>query len=117
MYTSSGSTTTKEINPSRKVDYWKVMAPRQRVPTMEERGKRKSRAANLRELSIGLGVSYVMADGPSAFHFIDEWAKIALGAETIILPFVDKKVLETDEPLVSKFDPAVLRPPPLLIGE
>ncbi|KAL2482806.1 Spermidine hydroxycinnamoyl transferase [Forsythia ovata] len=68
-------------------------------------------------VSIGLGVSHVMADGPSALHFVDEWAKIARGADPIIPPFLDRKVLETDEPLVSKFNPAVLRPPPSLIGE
>ncbi|KAL0404231.1 UNVERIFIED_CONTAM: Spermidine hydroxycinnamoyl transferase [Sesamum radiatum] len=68
-------------------------------------------------VSIGLGVSHVMADGPSALHFVDEWAKISRGAEPIVPPFLDRKVLETDKPLSSTFDPSVLRPPPTLIGQ
>ncbi|CAA3002534.1 spermidine hydroxycinnamoyl transferase-like [Olea europaea subsp. europaea] len=68
-------------------------------------------------VSIGLGVSHVMADGPSALHFVDEWAKIARGAEPIIPPFLDRKVLETDKLLAEEFDPSALRPPPSLIGE
>ncbi|KAK6156637.1 hypothetical protein DH2020_010885 [Rehmannia glutinosa] len=69
-------------------------------------------------VSIGLGVCHVMADGPSALHFVDEWAKIGRGAEEpVIPPFLDRKVLETDKPLTSIFDPAVLRPLPTLIGQ
>ncbi|KAL0451285.1 UNVERIFIED_CONTAM: Spermidine hydroxycinnamoyl transferase [Sesamum latifolium] len=66
-------------------------------------------------VSIGLGVSHVMADGPSALHFVDEWAKISRGAEPIVPPFLDRKVLETDKPLSSTFDPSALRPLPTLI--
>nr|WEX29776.1 hydroxycinnamoyl-CoA salidroside hydroxycinnamoyl transferase [Rehmannia glutinosa] len=68
-------------------------------------------------VSIGLGISHVMADGPSALHFVDEWAKIARKAEPIVPPFLDRKVLETEKPLTSTFDPSVLRPPPTLIGQ
>ncbi|KAK6136408.1 hypothetical protein DH2020_029829 [Rehmannia glutinosa] len=43
-------------------------------------------------VSIGLGVCHVMADGPSALHFVDEWAKIGRGAEEpMIPPFLDRK--------------------------
>ncbi|XP_073062496.1 spermidine hydroxycinnamoyl transferase-like [Primulina eburnea] len=68
-------------------------------------------------VSIGLGISHVMADGPSALHFVDQWAKIARGGETISPPYLDRKVLETDKQLDSTFDPSVLRPPPTLIGQ
>ncbi|KAK4479458.1 hypothetical protein RD792_014972 [Penstemon davidsonii] len=67
-------------------------------------------------VSIGLGISHVMADGPSALHFVDEWAKIARVAEPVVPPFLDRKVLESDKPLDVTFDPSVLRPPPTLIG-
>ncbi|KAL2499682.1 Spermidine hydroxycinnamoyl transferase [Abeliophyllum distichum] len=39
------------------------------------------------------------------------------GAKTIIPPFVDRKVMERDEPLVSKFDSIVQRSLPSFIGE
>lgn len=68
-------------------------------------------------LSLGLGISHVMADGPSALHFINEWAKFARGIGPAVPPFLDRKIVETDKPLSFKFDPAVLRPPPTLIGQ
>ncbi|KAL0404239.1 UNVERIFIED_CONTAM: Spermidine hydroxycinnamoyl transferase [Sesamum radiatum] len=68
-------------------------------------------------LSIGLGISHVMADGPSALHFIDEWTKFARGVGPVIPPFLDRKALETEKPVHCKFDPSVLRPPPTLIGQ
>ncbi|KAL3647613.1 hypothetical protein CASFOL_008581 [Castilleja foliolosa] len=58
-----------------------------------------------------------MADGPSALHFVDEWAKIARGAGPLVPPFLDRKVVETKNLPSSAFDPSVLRPPPTLIGE
>ncbi|KAK4383760.1 Spermidine hydroxycinnamoyl transferase [Sesamum angolense] len=68
-------------------------------------------------LSIGLGISHVMADGPSALHFIDEWTKFARGVGPVIPPFLDRKALETEKPVHCKFDPSVLRPPPTLLGQ
>ncbi|EPS64937.1 hypothetical protein M569_09840, partial [Genlisea aurea] len=65
-------------------------------------------------VSLGLGICHVMADGPSALHFVDVWAKVARGDGTIEPPFLDRKVL--DLPATTKFDPSVLRPPPTLIG-
>ncbi|KAL8040880.1 hypothetical protein ABFX02_10G129000 [Erythranthe guttata] len=68
-------------------------------------------------VSIGLGISHVMADGPSALHFVDEWAKIARSMGPIVPPFLDRTVLENGSPPAKPFDPAVLRPPPTLIGQ
>ncbi|KAL0340235.1 UNVERIFIED_CONTAM: Spermidine hydroxycinnamoyl transferase [Sesamum radiatum] len=68
-------------------------------------------------LSIGLGISHVMADGPSALHFIDEWTKFARGVGPVIPPFLERKALETEKPVHCKFDPSVLRPPPTLLGQ
>ncbi|KAI3444046.1 hypothetical protein Pfo_000711 [Paulownia fortunei] len=68
-------------------------------------------------VSVGLGISHVMADGPSALHFVDEWTKFARGAGPVVPPFLDRKVLETEKPLNFKFDPSVLRPPPTLTGQ
>lgn len=70
-------------------------------------------------VSIGMGISHVMADGPSALHFVNEWTKFARGeaAGPNVPPFLDRKILDTEKPLNLKFDPAVLRPPPTLIGQ
>ncbi|XP_057767795.1 spermidine hydroxycinnamoyl transferase-like [Salvia miltiorrhiza] len=69
-------------------------------------------------LGLGLGISHVMADGPSALHFITEWTKFARGAGPVAPPFLDRKVVDADQPPASfDFDPAVLRRPPTLIGE
>ncbi|KZV19184.1 spermidine hydroxycinnamoyl transferase [Dorcoceras hygrometricum] len=70
-------------------------------------------------VSIGMGISHVMADGPSALHFINEWTKFARGeaAGPNVPPYLDRKILDTEKPMDFKFDPAVLRPPPTLIGQ
>ncbi|XP_041996954.1 spermidine hydroxycinnamoyl transferase-like [Salvia splendens] len=66
---------------------------------------------------LGLGISHVIADGPSALHFVTEWTKFARGVGPITAPFLDRKVVETDDELRRfEFDPAVLRRPPQLIG-
>ncbi|GER45801.1 HXXXD-type acyl-transferase family protein, partial [Striga asiatica] len=68
--------------------------------------------------ALGLGISHVMADGPSALHFVDEWAKISrAAAEAVAPPFLDRRVLESAEPPSSAFDATALRPPPTLLGE
>ncbi|KAL7097278.1 hypothetical protein ACP275_10G134500 [Erythranthe tilingii] len=70
-------------------------------------------------VSVGLGISHVMADGPSALHFVDEWTKFARGVGPAVPPFLDRRVLETppEKAPAVKFDPAVLRRPPTLVGE
>ncbi|KAK4479457.1 hypothetical protein RD792_014971 [Penstemon davidsonii] len=68
-------------------------------------------------VGIGLGISHVMADGPSALHFVDEWAKFARGVGPFVAPFLDRSVLDAEKDSDYKFDPSVLRPPPTLIGQ
>ncbi|KAL8488623.1 hypothetical protein ACS0TY_024784 [Phlomoides rotata] len=68
-------------------------------------------------VSIGLGISHVMADGPSALHFINEWTKFARETGPVVPPFLDRKIMESAQKPKFKFDPAVLRPPPTLLGQ
>ncbi|XP_059637687.1 hydroxycinnamoyl-CoA:piscidic acid hydroxycinnamoyltransferase-like [Cornus florida] len=68
-------------------------------------------------ISIGLGISHVLIDGPSAFHFVTEWAKIARGEQSDNPPFLDRSVLLAKVPLAPpSFDHVELNPTPLLIG-
>ncbi|XP_022855950.1 spermidine hydroxycinnamoyl transferase-like [Olea europaea var. sylvestris] len=64
--------------------------------------------------SLGLGISHVIVDGPFAFHFITEWAKIARGEKTGILLVLDRTIWQIEES--PKFEHTVLAPPPLLLG-
>ncbi|CAA3019719.1 spermidine hydroxycinnamoyl transferase-like [Olea europaea subsp. europaea] len=66
-------------------------------------------------LSLGLGISHILADGTSAFHFINEWAKIARGEKTGILPVLDRKILQIEEQ--PKFEHTALTPLPIIIGQ
>ncbi|KAL2502440.1 Spermidine hydroxycinnamoyl transferase [Forsythia ovata] len=68
-------------------------------------------------ISLGLGISHILVDGPSALHFVNEWSNIARGETTRIVPFFDRKILQIEEPPSSmkKFS-VLLTPPPLLTG-
>ncbi|CAA3018157.1 spermidine hydroxycinnamoyl transferase-like [Olea europaea subsp. europaea] len=70
-------------------------------------------------ISLGLGNSHVLADGPAALHFVREWARFARCEKIDNVPFLDKRVLQTAEPTISsKFDHTVLlTQPPLLVGQ
>ncbi|GER39516.1 HXXXD-type acyl-transferase family protein [Striga asiatica] len=46
-------------------------------------------------LALGLEISHVMADGPSALHFVGEWANLARGgADPTVSPFLDRRVVD-----------------------
>ncbi|XP_030441420.1 spermidine hydroxycinnamoyl transferase-like [Syzygium oleosum] len=73
-------------------------------------------------LALSASISHAVADGPSAAHFMTEWARLARGEPLGIEPYYDRKVLWVGEdptgPLLpppnlehSEFDH-----PPLLIG-
>ncbi|KAJ1433460.1 Transferase [Sesbania bispinosa] len=72
-------------------------------------------------ISIGLKISHAIADGPSALHFISEWARLARGEPLQTTPFHDRKVLRGGEPpLVPQppyHDKWEFNLPPLLLGE
>ncbi|KAK7347748.1 hypothetical protein VNO80_22287 [Phaseolus coccineus] len=71
-------------------------------------------------ICIGVTLSHVVIDGPSATHFICEWARLARGQPLHTVPFLDRKVLRAGEPPLvpltkchvhTEFDD-----PPLLLG-
>ncbi|CAL5419556.1 unnamed protein product [Camellia sinensis] len=67
--------------------------------------------------SLGLGISHALADGECAAHFISEWARIARGEKPENLPFLDRTILQLEDPLPkTSFDHSDFKPPPLLIG-
>ncbi|KAK7388120.1 hypothetical protein VNO78_22926 [Psophocarpus tetragonolobus] len=72
-------------------------------------------------VSISITISHAVADGPSALHFMCEWARLARGEPLETVPFHDRKVLRAGEPPLvpltkcqvhSEFDH-----PPLLLGQ
>ncbi|XP_059637692.1 hydroxycinnamoyl-CoA:piscidic acid hydroxycinnamoyltransferase-like [Cornus florida] len=68
-------------------------------------------------ISIGMGISHIMVDGPSAFHFVGQWAKIARGEQSDDPPFLDRSVLLAKEfSAPPSFDRVEFNPHPLLIG-
>ncbi|KAI8570288.1 hypothetical protein RHMOL_Rhmol01G0022800 [Rhododendron molle] len=70
-------------------------------------------------ISLGLGISHVLADGRCAAHFVSEWARIARGEEPENLPFLDRTVLKLEEEDLTppKFDHLEFGKPPMLIGQ
>ncbi|GMP35966.1 hypothetical protein CsSME_00008222 [Camellia sinensis var. sinensis] len=68
--------------------------------------------------SLGLGISHILADGVCAAHFISEWARIARGEKPENLPFLDRTILQLEDPLPkTSFDHSDFNPPPFLIGQ
>ncbi|GMP35975.1 hypothetical protein CsSME_00008228 [Camellia sinensis var. sinensis] len=66
---------------------------------------------------LGLGISHALADGECAAHFISEWARIARCEKLENLPFLDRTILQLEDPLPkTSFDHSDFKPPPLLIG-
>ncbi|TKY54545.1 Spermidine hydroxycinnamoyl transferase [Spatholobus suberectus] len=49
-------------------------------------------------ISIGITLSHAVVDGPSAMHFMCEWARNARGEPLQTVPFHDKQVLRAGEP-------------------
>ncbi|KMT17933.1 hypothetical protein BVRB_2g034560 [Beta vulgaris subsp. vulgaris] len=47
-------------------------------------------------LSLGMSMSHVVADGRSAFHFIKEWGRLALGKPLEEAPFLDRRILRAE---------------------
>ncbi|KAE9462544.1 hypothetical protein C3L33_05535, partial [Rhododendron williamsianum] len=70
-------------------------------------------------ISLGLGMSHVLADGRCIAHFVSEWARIARGEEPENLPFLDRTVLklEEDDLTPPRFDHLEFGKPPMLIGQ
>lgn len=76
-------------------------------------------------VSISLIISHAVADGPSALHFVSEWARLARGESTLqTAPFLDRHVFRAGEPPLPRhheggdecdqWDGFI--PPPLLLG-
>ncbi|CAN1171671.1 Spermidine hydroxycinnamoyl transferase [Linum perenne] len=53
-------------------------------------------------LSLCFYMSHVVADGLSAFHFLNEWARVTRGEGIQTMPFLDRKVLRAGEPPLSR---------------
>ncbi|XP_010669388.2 spermidine hydroxycinnamoyl transferase [Beta vulgaris subsp. vulgaris] len=48
-------------------------------------------------LSVGISMSHVVVDGKSAFHFTEEWARLARGEPLEFVPFLDRRVLQAED--------------------
>ncbi|CAN1171672.1 Spermidine hydroxycinnamoyl transferase [Linum perenne] len=73
-------------------------------------------------LSLCFYMSHVVADGLSAFHFLNEWARVTRGEGIQTMPFLDRKVLRAGEPPLSRelpprFDPVEFQRPPVLLPD
>ncbi|KAL6181053.1 hypothetical protein ACLB2K_047711 [Fragaria x ananassa] len=60
-------------------------------------------------VSLSLTISHAVVDGPSALHFISEWARLARGEPLEVTPFLDGKVMQGRDDNT----PAAAKPPPL----
>ncbi|KAH7861843.1 hypothetical protein Vadar_031648 [Vaccinium darrowii] len=69
-------------------------------------------------ISLGLGISHVIADGRCASHFVSEWARIARGEEPKNLPFLDRTILKLEDGdlTLPRFDHSEFGPRPILTG-
>ncbi|KAF4360596.1 hypothetical protein F8388_017622 [Cannabis sativa] len=68
-------------------------------------------------VSLGLTISHAVVDGPSALHFISEWASLSRGEPIKTMPFLDREFLirEVDDGDVSDGELSCLDHFPLLI--
>nr|AKN80439.1 hydroxcinnamoyl-CoA quinate/shikimate hydroxycinnamoyl transferase 2 [Lonicera hypoglauca] len=68
-------------------------------------------------ICLGMAVSHIMVDGPGGSHFTIEWARIARGEQLSNPPFLDRTVLQVNDPLLPPgFDHPEYSSPPLLVG-
>ncbi|KAL3745921.1 hypothetical protein ACJRO7_014940 [Eucalyptus globulus] len=74
-------------------------------------------------LTLSFSMSHAVADGPSALHFMTEWARLARGERLSVEPYYDRKVLWVGDDPSSTLPPrprhlehSEFNPPPLLIG-
>lgn len=49
-------------------------------------------------ICIGITLSHAVVDGPSALHFVFEWARLSRGEPLHTVPFLDRKILRAGEP-------------------
>ncbi|XP_030544190.2 spermidine hydroxycinnamoyl transferase [Rhodamnia argentea] len=75
-------------------------------------------------LTLSISISHAVADGPSALHFMTEWARLARGERLSVEPYYDRKVLWVGEdpsealpPPPPQLEHSEFDPPPLLIGQ
>ncbi|KAF5726414.1 hypothetical protein HS088_TW22G00092 [Tripterygium wilfordii] len=66
--------------------------------------------------SISPTISHAAADGPSALHFISEWARNARGEPLNTVPIHDRKILRAGD-YSPPFDHKEFENPPLIIGQ
>ncbi|KAI4312518.1 hypothetical protein MLD38_037324 [Melastoma candidum] len=65
-------------------------------------------------VSLGVGLHHLVADGPSAIHFLNAWSDIARGLEVSVPPFIDRTLLRARDPPQPKFEHVEYQPPPYL---
>ncbi|KAL2338667.1 hypothetical protein Fmac_013113 [Flemingia macrophylla] len=73
-------------------------------------------------ISLSINISHAVADGPSALHFMCEWARLARGETLQTAPFLDRRVLRAGEPPLAVFPTTrhvhtEFDHPPLLLGQ
>ncbi|KAI4335391.1 hypothetical protein L6164_014037 [Bauhinia variegata] len=70
-------------------------------------------------ISVSLTISHAVVDGPSALHFISEWARLARGEPLETMPFLDRTLLRAGEPPAAPpcIDHSEFSHPPLLLGQ
>ncbi|AET03780.1 shikimate/quinate hydroxycinnamoyltransferase [Medicago truncatula] len=55
-------------------------------------------------VSLGVGMHHYVADGASAFHFINTWSDVTRGLDASIPPFIDRTLLHARDPPRPIFD-------------
>ncbi|GAV85498.1 Transferase domain-containing protein [Cephalotus follicularis] len=71
-------------------------------------------------ISLSFTISHAVVDGPSALHFISEWARTARGEPIGVVPFLDRRILRAGEPLLVPpplCDHEEFGHPPMLLGQ
>ncbi|QCD80352.1 spermidine hydroxycinnamoyl transferase-like [Vigna unguiculata] len=71
-------------------------------------------------ICIGITLSHAVVDGPSALHFVSEWARLSRGEPLHTVPFLDRKILRAGEPPLVPLTKCHLHKefndPPFLLG-
>jgi shikimate O-hydroxycinnamoyltransferase len=68
-------------------------------------------------ISLSLMISHAIADGPSALHFISEWARLARGEPLGTAPFFDRKLLRAGDSQPQISLDLEYNPLPVMLGQ
>jgi hypothetical protein len=67
-------------------------------------------------VSLGVGMQHHVADGMSGLHFINAWSDVCRGAQTSVMPVIDRALLRARDPPTPSFYHVEYQPAPAMLS-